>query len=348
MYMDAQFDPDGRTSIAGDDGGQAGSFLPGSGFYVVYPVTERLRLGLGSVSTYGAAMDFGSEFVGRYTVMNTGLLTMTIGPSVGYRLNECLSVGAGVYMTYGALEQEIAAPRLGGGDGKVTLEDETFGWGGTLGVLFHPCEGTRFGVTYSTAVKLEFHDVASASGLGPGEEWLLGRLGLAGGSMDLSMTVPQGVMTSFHHDLNERWAVMANLGWQDSSAAGEMDVDIDAPGASVDTTMDRSFHDTYHGAVGVRCQLNQKWTWGCGVAYDTSPVDDEDRTIDMPLDRQIRYATGVQYAVNENQTVGLSYTFVDLGRAAVDQSYDMIGQRMSGDFNHNFLHIFTLTWGLKF
>jgi long-chain fatty acid transport protein len=287
--------------------------------------------------------------------MNTQLMTVTLGPSVGYRVNEWLSVGAGVYLTYARLEQETAIPRLGGGsgdgptkgtDGKAILEDDTVGYGGTLGVLFHPCKSTRFGVTYTTETRLKFEDVLSARGLGPGEEWLLGRLGLAGGSMDLEMTMPQGVMTSVYQDLNERWALMANLGWQDSSEAGEMDIDFDGTGKAKDATMDRSFDDTYHTALGARCRLNAKWTWGLGVGYDTSPVDDEDRTIDMPLDRQIRYATGLQYAVNENHTIGLSYTFVDLGNAAVDQSYSF-GKRMAGDFGHNALHIVNLTWGLK-
>ena len=51
--------------------------------------------------------------------------------------------------------------------------------------------------------------------------------------------------------------------------------------------------------------------------------------------------------MNENQTIGLAYTFVDLGSAAVDQSYSS-GKRLAGDFDHNVLHILTLTWGLKF
>ena len=93
------------------------------------------------------------------------------------------------------------------------------------------------------------------------------------------MTMPQGVMTSLYQEINERWAIMANLGWQDSSEAGEMDVDITAPDASREATMDRRFHDTYHTAIGTRCRLNEKWTWGFGVGYDTSPVQDDDRTV---------------------------------------------------------------------
>lgn len=342
MYMDFQFDSGGRTTIAGDDGGQAGGFVPAGGFYMVRPLTDRLRLGLSNFSSYGAAMDFGDEFVGRYTIMNATLLTMTLGTGLGYRLTDWLSVGAGVYITYGALEQDIAIPRLGTGDGRATLEDETVGYSGSLGLLFHPCKSTRFGVTYASETKLRFEDVLSARGLGAGTDWMLGHLALGGGSMDLDMTIPQGIMTSLYHDVNECWAIVANLGWQDSSESGQMDVDFDGTGMHKDTTMDRLYHDTYHMALGARYHINPKLTWGFGVAYDTSPVDDEDRTVDMPLDRQWRYATGLEYALNDRNTLGVSYTYLDLGEAGVDQTYPT-GARVAGDFDRNCAHILTLT-----
>ena len=347
MYMDFQFEPDSRTTVSGDDGGQAGGFTPGGGFYMVHPLTDRLRLGFSNFSVYGAAQDFGDGFAGRYTVTSAELLTLTLGPSLGYRVNDWLSVGAGVYFTYAMLDQDIAVPRLEAGDGTVTLEDEALGYCGSLGLLFHPCESFRVGVAYTTETKLKFEDVLSARGLGEGQQWLLGHLGLSSGKMDMDMTLPQGVMVSLYQELNERWVLVANLGWQDSSEAGQMDVDIDAPAGSVETTLDRRFHDTYHVALGARCHLNDKLTWGFGVAYDTSPVDDEDRTIDMALDRQWRYATGLQYAISERTTLGVAYTFLDLGKAPVDQTYAS-GQRLAGEFDHNYAHIVTLTLGVQF
>lgn len=344
MYMDSQFDTDGRTTIAGDDGGQAGGLTPAGAFYAVFPISDRLRLGWTTTSAYGAALDYGSGFVGRYTAMDVSLLTLTAGPAVGYRVNDWFSIGASAFVTYAALEQNVAVPTLGpGADGKVTLEDWTVGYGGSVGVLLEPREGTRVGLTYVTPTTLEFEDVLSSRGLGAGLEWMLGRLGLSGGKMDMDMTIPQGAMLSAFQDLSERWAVVANLGWQDTSAAGRMDVTL----AGRDATLNRRFNDTWHLALGARCRLNETWTWGAGVAYDSSPVDDDDRTVDMPLDRQWRYATGVEYTLNERQTIGLAYTLVDLGNAAVDQTYGN-GARMAGELEHDYLHIVTLTWTVAF
>lgn len=347
MYMDAQFDANSATTVVGDDGGQAGGFIPGGGFYYVCSPSERLRLGWSNVSAYGAAMDFGSDFVGRYTATDVALFTLTTGPSVAYRVSDWFSVGAAAFVTYAELDQNIAVPNAAAPDGKISLEDDTFGYGGSIGVLFEASERTRLGIAYTTPVKLKFKDAISSTDLGPGWQWLLGRLNLQGGETDLEMTIPQGIMASIHHDIDERWSVMANFGWQDSGEAGQVDTYVDSPAGHTESTMDRRFHDTYHAALGARCRLNEQWTLGFGVAYDTSPVDDEDRTIDMALDEQWRFATGLEYAVNDKHTVGLAYTFLDLGKAAVDQTYPN-GSRVVGDFDNNYVHIVTLTWSMKF
>jgi long-subunit fatty acid transport protein len=43
--------------------------------------------------------------------------------------------------------------------------------------------------------------------------------------------------------------------------------------------------------------IADSWLWSAGVAYDISPTDEDTRTPDLPLDRQIRIGTGVQYEV---------------------------------------------------
>jgi len=44
----------------------------------------------------------------------------------------------------------------------------------------------------------------------------------------------------------------------------------------------------------------------------------------MPLDRQIRLGTGLQYSWNQNVTIGTAYTYVDLGDAKIDQQVEAL------------------------
>ena len=63
--------------------------------------------------------------------------------------------------------------------------------------------------------------------------------------------MPQAVMLSDYHELNNRWAVVGNMGWQDWSEFGKVGVSLTSQDAS-SLTVDRNYKDTWHVAVG--CQ----------------------------------------------------------------------------------------------
>ena len=90
------------------------------------------------------------------------------------------------------------------------------------------------------------------------------------------------------------------------------------------------------------------WLLMLGFAYDSSPFDNEDRLIALPLDRQIRYATGVEYAVNKDITVGFDYTFIDVGSCKVDQDRGPLAGHINGEFDTNYISAFGLNLNWKF
>jgi long-chain fatty acid transport protein len=47
---------------------------------------------------------------------------------------------------------------------------------------------------------------------------------------------------------------------------------------------------------------------------DTSPTDEDTRTPDLPLDRQIRIGTGIQYDWNKDVTIEAAYGYLDAGK----------------------------------
>jgi long-chain fatty acid transport protein len=84
-------------------------------------------------------------------------------------------------------------------------------------------------------------------------------------------------------------------------------------------------------------------------AYDSSPFDHaENRTPDLPLDRQIRYATGFQYDWNDDVTVGFAYTFLDAGNAKIDKTGGPLTGSLQGDYDKNYINIFNINVIWKF
>ena len=93
----------------------------------------------------------------------------------------------------------------------------------------------------------------------------------------------------------------------------------------------RNWEDTYHIAGGIHYRPNDDWLLQAGIAYDSSPVDKEDRTPDMPVDRQFRYAVGAQYQWADDLKIGGSLEIVDAGDAEIDRRF------LRGDYSKNYL-----------
>jgi len=90
------------------------------------------------------------------------------------------------------------------------------------------------------------------------------------------------------------------------------------------------FGDTCQVAIGQQLRLGEKWLWSAGFAYDSSTVSKKNRVPSLPIDRQLRYGTGVQYEINRDVTAGFAWEFKDTGSAPFTASRGPLAARYKG------------------
>ena len=346
MLYTTRFDQQ-ESSFGGGNGGNAGALIPGGAFYFVRDMLPKLKLGFSASSFFGAGLDYSNDWAGRYYATEVVMFTVQAGPSLGYRINDQWSVGAGAYALYADLTQKArlnnAALDPGVADGSLKLSADDWGYGGRLGVLFEPASGTRLGLQYSAKVKLEFKDRVRLNNLGPTLSALFAVVDID--NVNLKMNLPQSLMFSAFQQLNRKWDIAANVGWQDWSDFGKMAAQLEST-TTTTLTADRNFKDTWHGALGVRCRYRPGWRLSTGFAYDSSPVSDANRTPDMPLDRQLRFAVGLEHERSEDFTLGVAYEYLNLGDAKIEQEGSPLKGSLKGKYSPNAIHLvnFTLAW----
>jgi long-chain fatty acid transport protein len=316
----------------------------------VHRVNDRLRLGVAIGSYFGLGLNYGDHWAGRYYIQDGQFLTAGINPSIGYRVTDWLSIGGGVTMEVAKLYNKVAVNTLlpGRSDGSLEYEDTDLGYGYNLGILVELSKKTRFGLTYRSEVDVDFKDKPDLDG----EGWLLDSiLNLRNQSrrtLGIDMTIPQAVMLSADHQLNDRFRLCANFGWQDWSEFGLPEISISGKRTN-SFTKDLKYHDTYHVALGGQYRLAPKWLMSAGMAYDTSPIKhSSDRSPVLPLDRQIRYALGLQYDLNENITLGCAYEILDAGKARVDKEGGSFRGDLKGQYDTNYINLFNMNIIWKF
>jgi long-chain fatty acid transport protein len=354
IYPKIKFDTT-QATFGGDNGGNGGNLTPTGSLSYVNDLSHDVKLGFTLGSYLGLGFKFNDTWAGRYYVQQEDFVTSFANGAVGYRLNDWLSVGGGVGLVYGKLSAQTNINNVldAGQDGRMKLkaDDTDIGW--NAGVLLEPSMTTRVGLTYISKVDLKYKDRPSFANVGPGLNALLQASGLASANTTFDFTLPEQLMLSIHKDLNPDLSVMADLGWQNWSEFGEIGLSLDTTTAggtalAPNTTIDANFQDTWHAAVGARYRLDPRWSVSAGFAYDSSPVKNSDRSIVLPLDRQYRYALGLQYELNKDITLGAAYEYMDAGSAPVDQTGGALKGDLKGRFKDDVFNILALNMNWKF
>jgi long-chain fatty acid transport protein len=337
------------TTESGDGVGNAGYFTPAGTLYYVHSLSPDLKLGLSLGSYMGAGLDYGNNWAGRYYAEKVKLTTAFVNPSVGYRVNPWLSIGGGVSIVYGALSDRtgIKTPDEPG-DGRLKYDASDVGYGVNAGVLFEVSPRTRLGVTYVSEVDLNFKDDLRFTNLpDTGERGaLLEASGILDSNFKVNWNIPQQVAVGAYHDLTDRLALVATVNWQDWSKLGFAELSVpsnDTVGVKV------NWRDTYHVGLGAYYRVADPWLLMAGWAYDTSPISSsKDRSPALPVDRQFRYAAGVQYDWSKDLSLGAAYTLIDAGDCKIDKTGDPLTGDLVGKYDPNIINVFNVNFIYRF
>lgn len=99
--------------------------------------------------------------------------------------------------------------------------------------------------------------------------------------------------------------------------------------------LDRNWKDTWH-IGGALLYLRGPYAFTFGMSYDSSPVNDSNRTLDLPLDEVLKFNVAA-IRPGPRFDLGIGATLLYLGDGKVDQSAQ--GVRVAGEFDTNLVLI---------
>lgn len=355
LHSNLDFKTDGGTTISGGDSGSAMKWLPSGSFFLSHELNEDWSVGFASYGDFGLSLNYANDWSGRYFMQNGEILGMTLLPALAYRVNAQWAVGAGLRAFYGGIDSHIAVDNnplgiLDRPDGQLKYQDHDWGYGANLGVIFTPLPGTRLGMSYTSEIEVKFDDGLNLEGASPHINSLLRERGVLGADTHIKMHVPQTLTFSLYHQLDDRWALLASANWQDWSRFGEVGIDLDS-NAPHSSTLDSNYHDTSHLSLGTQCLVDPRLMWSFGFGYDSSPVDDKDRTLTVPMGESWRFGTGLTYSLDKQTDVNLSYELVWLGSMSVEQENSRPStepKRISGAFENSWIQALSASGNWRF
>ena len=330
LVPEMRFDSSIATA-GGSDGGNAGEAVVIPGFFWVKGLTDQWKFGLSVVAPLGGGVDYGDNFVGRYQTTDASLEGIGISASAGYKINDKTSIGFGGTAHYQIFELGVAINRapLGLPDAKVDIEDATdWAFQPFFGLTHQIDDRWLLGFVYRGEFDVDLEGDLEFSNTGP----LLNLLSSKADEATFGLDYAEAYNLGFKYKYRDDLALFFNVKYETWSDFSENRIDIQ--GGVVSATIDRNWDDTWGIGFGFARQLSDDRLFTFGVAYDSSVVDDKDRTADLPFDEQFKFGLGwVKQTPNKKWALG--FTYIDLGDGKIDQTTQ--GVRYRGKFDDNYL-----------
>ena len=331
-----EFDPEIATA-GGDDGGNAGIITPVPSFFYTKKINDRFSLGISTTGAIGGGVDYGSTWAGRYGATRAILGAIGLSPAAAIKVNDKLSLGAGVSIIYSRFDMDVAIrsfqsggaiPTLNGGDGKLRIKQaQDWGYQPFFGLQYALTDRALLGVVYRAEMDVNLEGSVVIENIG---------LPIGITDTEISWDNPQWLEAGLRYNLSKNNKLFLSGGWQEWSAFSENQISFSGGLLNPVAQLDRNFDDTW--SLGVAFAHFNETTgkgYSVGFSYDSSPVDDADRTVDLPFDEIYKLSGAYGWKGKGGKDFALGATLYMIGDAAIDQTSQ--GVRVKGEFDNNFI-----------
>ena len=295
----------GSGSVLGAFGGTTntaeGAFVPAS--YLSYQYSPNLWFGLSINAPFGLSLNFPDRWAGRdFAAGPTNLHTYNATPSIAYRFNDWLSVGAGVQIQYAT---ETLTRGLGATPGlEAVIKGNGWGYGFTAGATLTPTPTTTIGLGWRSFIDQKVDSTLNTSALLP--------LTTAG-PVNTTVKAPDTVSLGIRQRLDPLWTVMATAEWSNWSRIGTSVWTAPGGPATVlgfPVTLPFQYKDGWFFSGGAEYKWTDRLTVRGGIGYEISPIKDQVREPLIPDNDRFWASIGATWQVFRGLHFDLAYSHI--------------------------------------
>jgi long-chain fatty acid transport protein len=345
----------GGAPINGGDGDDPGGYALVPSLYFSHELNESLWVGIGLGSPFGLATKYDSDWIGRYHAIESEVMTFNINPSVAYKVNDKLSLGAGLNIMHASallsnavdysavcLSSQpmatcaalgLATPGTTSTDGHFEVEGDGWAYGINLGLLYEVTQQTRIGAAFRSKVKQETEgdaDFTEPAGIAiPAPIAAV----LADSDASAAVDMPASLSLSVTTQIAPKWELMADITWTQWSSFEELRIEFDNP-LKADSVQPENWDDSYKFSLGFNYQHNAEWTFRGGIAYDQTPIPStEYRTARIPGNDRKWLAGGFTYSVSPALSLDFALAHLFISDTDLDTTDESFGHRLTGSYD---------------
>lgn len=280
--------------------------------YASWQVTPNLWLGLSLNSPFGLAVRFPDLWAGRdYAAGNSSLKTYNATPTFAYRINDWISIGAGVQIQYAnATVARGPTPfisEVGFVPLDASLSGTGWGYGFTAGVTVTPTPTTTIGLGYRSAINQKIDGTLVVSPPLPSTT-----------SVGTTVNLPDSLSLGLRQSVGPQLTLLGTIEWTDWSRIGTSIISTSS-GVQV-AKIPFEYQDGWFFSIGAEYQWTDRLAVRGGIGYEKSPITDNVRIPLLPDNDRIWLSVGSTYHLSRDLAIDLAYSHIFVKSTPIDVS----------------------------
>lgn len=263
--------------------------------------------GIGITAPYGLASEYKQGWFGRFDSTKTELTIIDIQPTLAYKINDMISIGAGVNFQHSDadLRSRVMLGAATEGNNKLTGKD--WGYGYSIGVQIKPIESTTIGLNYKSEVHHNMKGQIQVTTLA-GTVVGAGTLTTPGSA---KLTTPDQASLGVSHKVNDRLTLQGQATWFGWNNFDNISAFRNT--GALASRVDQNYQTTWAFALGAEYVATEAWTLRGGVQFDETPTTDLYRTSRTPDGDRTWLSVGATYDINPAWDLDMAATYIFIG-----------------------------------
>jgi len=293
--------------------------------YAVYRKKEESKFffGLGIYTPFGSTIQYEDGWTGRFALTKLQLKSIFIQPTLSYKLNDKIGIGAGFVYSIGNvnLQKDIPVQDADGNYGHAELDGKASGFGYNVGLFVQATEKLNIGLSYRSQVNME---VAEGTATFTVPSSLSSNF--PSGTFSSALPLPQVATLGLAYKLNDKLAFALDVNYVGWKAYDTLAFDYAQNTASlIDTKSARNYKNTLAFRLGANYAVTEKFDARLGIAYGLTPVQNGYVTPETPDANRINYTAGLGYKIGEHFQLDASVFFTHLKRTDTNLETNLSG-----------------------
>lgn len=314
-YMDSKTNEVSRTNS------------PVSTPFAVYGLFEikdssKLKLGLAIYTPFGSTVQWEDNWTGRFALTRLSLQAIFFQPTVSYKINNKIGVGAGFVYANGKvnLQKDIPIIDVNGNYAHAELNGKAQGFGFNAGVYFKPIEKLSIGLTYRSKIEMEVNS-GDAKFTVPESV----RANFPDGKFKSKLPLPWVTTLGFAYNANQKLDFLLDVNYVGWKAYDTLSFDYENNTTSlIDTKSARMYKNTFAFRGGAQYKINSNFATRLGLAYGITPVQNGYVTPETPDANRVNYTAGIGYET-KHLKIDASFLFTHLKRSDTNTETNLSG-----------------------